>query len=55
MRLRCYDSDRLYHPVEPLDRRITNILRGGEFELPMGYCILSLAPLHAEGGRDAVA
>ena len=47
VRLRCYDPDRLYHPVAPLDRRITNILRGGEFELPQGYCILSLAPLSA--------
>lgn len=55
VRLRCYDPDHGYHGNPPLDRRITNILRGGEFELPMGYCILSLAPLHAEGGRDAVA
>ena len=45
VRLRCYDPTRGYHDTAPLDRRITNILRGGEFELPMGYCILSLAPL----------
>ncbi|MBB5762104.1 ribosomal protein L37AE/L43A [Methylorubrum rhodesianum] len=45
VRLRCYDPDHGYHGNPPLDRRITNILRGGEFELPMGYCILSLAPL----------
>ncbi|MGW5957067.1 DUF3850 domain-containing protein [Methylorubrum thiocyanatum] len=45
VRLRCYDPTRGYHDAAPLDRRITNILRGGEFELPQGYCILSLAPL----------
>lgn len=45
VRLRCYDLTRGYHDTAPLDRRVTNILRGGEFELPMGYCILSLAPL----------
>jgi hypothetical protein len=45
VRLRCYGPLTGYMDVPPLDRRITNILRGGEFELPMGYCILSLAPL----------
>ncbi|WP_375274447.1 DUF3850 domain-containing protein [Methylorubrum thiocyanatum] len=45
VRLRCYDPTCGYHDAAPLDRRITNILRGGEFELPQGYCILSLAPL----------
>ena len=48
VRLRCYDLTRGYHDTAPLDRRVTNILRGGEFELPMGYCILSLAPLAAQ-------
>jgi hypothetical protein len=45
VRLRCYDPDHGYHGHPPLDRRITNILRGGEFGLPQGFCILSLAPL----------
>ncbi|MGA4550628.1 DUF3850 domain-containing protein [Methylorubrum aminovorans] len=48
VRLHCYDLTRGYHAVPPLERRITNILRGGEFELPQGYCILSLAPLDAQ-------
>lgn len=43
VRLRCYDRGG-YVEVDPLDRRITNILRGGEFGLQEGYCILSLAP-----------
>lgn len=46
VRLRCF-VDGAYTDDAPLDRRITNILRGGEFELPLGYCVLSLAPLSA--------
>lgn len=53
VRLRCYDLTRGYHDTAPLDRRVTNILRGGEFELPMGYCILSLAPLAAQPAGQA--
>lgn len=45
VRLRCYDPDHGFHGHPPLDRRITNILRGGEFGLQEGYCILGLAPL----------
>lgn len=45
VRLRLWHGDTGYADVPPLDRRITNILRGGEFELPQGYCILGLAPL----------
>jgi hypothetical protein len=45
VRLRCYDPDHGYYGHPPLDRRITNILRGGEFGLQEGYCVLSLAPL----------
>ncbi|AWN47205.1 hypothetical protein DK419_13485 [Methylobacterium terrae] len=43
VRLRCYDRGE-YVETPPLDRRITNILRPGEFGLQDGYCILSLAP-----------
>jgi hypothetical protein len=52
VRLRCYlPLSGAYIDTPPLDRRITNILRGGEFELPKGFCILSLAPAFAEA-RD---
>ncbi|TNC14869.1 DUF3850 domain-containing protein [Methylobacterium terricola] len=45
VRLRCYDPARGYLPAPALDRRITNILKPGEFGLQDGYCILSLAPI----------
>ena len=52
VRLRCYlPLSGAYIDTPPLDRRITNILRGGEFELPKGFCILSLAPAFTEA-RD---
>lgn len=47
VRLRLWHADIGYADVPPLDRRITNILRGGEFELPHSHCILGLAPISA--------
>jgi hypothetical protein len=57
VRLRCYDPDHGYLEHPALDRRITNVLRGGEFGLQEGYCVLSLAALTpsapiAAPGRD---
>lgn len=47
VRLRLWHGDTGYADAPPLDRRVTNILRGGEFGLQEGFCILSLAPLAA--------
>jgi hypothetical protein len=58
IRLRCYAPETGYSDDPPVDRRITNILRPGEFGLQEGYCILSLAALRTpptEGGLTAGA
>jgi len=48
VRIRCWlPLTNAYLDTPPLDRVITNILRGGEFGLQEGYCVLGLKPLDA--------
>lgn len=32
-----------------LKMRVTYIMYGGQFGIPVGYCVMSIVPLHSEG------